>query len=257
MICDKLLEKYVNLIILAAGIGRRLYPLTKDTPKSLLDLGDGSTLLDKQLEIAALHDEIDKVYVISGYRTEQIEARLEEHKHKLDVDVIFNPFFDVSNNLLSLWCAQHLLLEKDFLVSNGDNIYKSHVYGKIIEGNKDGIHLVIDYKDDYDEDDMKVLLKDGSVNRVSKKIDANEAQAESVGFIRVTGEAARKTFHTKLMSMVKDLDRRDDFWLEIFNSLIEDGVLVSPIEIGEHDWGEMDFHPDINAMRQAITDNIF
>ena len=159
----------MNLIILAAGIGRRLYPLTKDTPKSLLDLGDGSTLLDKQLEIAALHDEIDKVYVVSGYRTEQIEARLEEHKHKLDVDVIFNPFFDVSNNLLSLWCAHSVLLEKDFLVSNGDNIYKSHVYGKIIGDNQDGIHLVIDYKNDYDEDDMKVLLKDGSIERVSKK----------------------------------------------------------------------------------------
>ncbi len=247
----------MNLIILAAGIGRRLYPLTKDTPKSLLDLGDGSTLLDKQLEIAAQHDEIDKVYVISGYRTEQIEARLEEHKHKLDVDVIFNPFFDVSNNLISLWCAHHLLLGEDFLVSNGDNIYKSHVYGKIIEGNKEGIHLVIDYKDEYDDDDMKVLLQDGSIKRVSKKIPVDEAQAESVGFIRVTGEASRKTFYNMLMSMVKDLDRRDEFWLEVFNCLIKAGVPVSPIEIDEHDWGEMDYHPDINAMRQAITNNIF
>lgn len=71
---DTFVEKYVNLIILAARTGRRLYPLTKDTPKSLLDLGDGDTLLDRQLEIAAMHDEIDKVYVISGYRTEQIEV---------------------------------------------------------------------------------------------------------------------------------------------------------------------------------------
>jgi choline kinase len=247
----------VNLIILAAGIGRRLYPLTKDTPKSLLDLGDGDTLLDKQLEIAALHDEIDKVYVISGYRTEQIEARLEEHKHKLDVDVIFNPFFDISNNLISLWCANHLFLGKDFLVSNGDNIYKSHVYGKIIGDNREGIHLVIDHKDKYDADDMKVLLQEGSIERVSKKIHIDEAQAESVGFIRVTGESSRRQFYDMLMSMVKDLDRRDDFWLEVFNCLVESGITVTPIEIDEHDWGEMDYHPDINAMRQAITENIF
>lgn len=247
----------MNLIILAAGIGRRLYPLTKDKPKSLLDLGNGDTLLDKQLEIAAQHEEIDKVYVISGYRTEQIEERLEEHKHKLDVDVIFNPFFDVSNNLISLWCASHLFLEKDFLVSNGDNIYKSHVYGKIIGDNKEGIHLVIDYKDDYDADDMKVVLQEGSIQRVSKLIDIEDTDAESVGFIRVTGESSRKLFYDMLISMVKDLDRRDDFWLEIFNCLVEEGVTVFPIEIGQHDWGEMDYHPDMKAMRRAITENIF
>lgn len=247
----------MNLIILAAGIGRRLYPLTKDTPKSLLDLGNGDTLLDKQLEIAAMHDEIDKVYVISGYRTEQIEARLEEHKHKLDVDVIFNPFYDISNNLMSLWCAHSIMLEKDFLISNGDNIYKSHVYGEIIADNQEGIYLVIDYKDEYDEDDMKVILREGSIEKISKKISIDQAQAESVGFVRVSGESSRKIFHDMLLSIVKDLDRRDDFWLEVFNCLIESGETVSPIEIGEHDWGEMDYHPDVNAMRQAITKDIF
>lgn len=173
------------------------------------------------------------------------------------MDVIFNPFFDISNNLISLWCAYPVLLEKDFLISNGDNIYKSHVYGKIIEDNQEGIYLVIDRKDEYDEDDMKAILREGSIERVSKKIHADEAHAESVGFVRVTGEASRKSFYDMLMSMVKDLNRRDDFWLEVFNCLVKAGTAVLPIEIDEHDWGELDFHPDINAMRQAINENIF
>jgi choline kinase len=248
----------MNLIILAAGQGKRLYPLTKDTPKSLLDLGDGTTLLDRQLENAIASHTLHKVYVITGYLSEQLEHKLKNYREQADIEVLYNPYYDVSNNLLSLWCAHYLMLEEDFLVSNGDNIYKAHVYDQVLAGDHDGIQLTIDYKSHYDNDDMKVRLDDQRhVLQVSKKIEPAEAQAESVGLVMVRGSSMRSRFHDKLLQMVKQSENRDAFWLEIFNSLAADGQKVTTCEINHDDWGEVDFHPDIEAMRKAVFKRIF
>lgn len=248
----------MNLIILAAGQGKRLYPLTKDTPKSLLDLGDGSTLLDRQLENAIASHTLHKVYVITGYLSEQLEAKLESYRDQADIEVVYNPYYDVSNNLLSLWCAHYLMLEEDFLVSNGDNIYKPHVYDQVLAGDHEAIQLTIDHKDHYDSDDMKVRIDEQRhVQQVSKKIEAADAQAESVGLVMVRGAAMRTRFHDKLMQMVKQPESRDAFWLEIFNSLVADGHTITTCEINHDDWGEVDFHPDIEAMRKAVLKRIF
>jgi len=247
----------LNLIILAAGVGRRLYPLTKDKPKSLLDIGDGSTLLDKQLTIAVQTHRVDKVFIVAGYKVEQIESKIKEYEGQIDCEIIYNPFFDVSNNLMSLWCAHHLMLEEDFLITNGDNIYKTHVYDVLINDNEEGIYILTDKKDHNDEDDMKVLFEDGQVSLISKQIDIDEAQAESVGFIRISGKKSRQLFYQQLLSEIRQENGRDEFWLEIFNGLCREGHKVEALEIGEHEWGEMDFHPDVHLMKEAIMKEIF
>lgn len=247
----------MNLIILAAGTGSRLFPLTKDTPKSLIDLGDGTTLMDRQINNAASCNSISKVYIVTGYRSNQIEEHVEELDFDVPVEVIYNPFFDISNNLLSLWCANHLMLTEDFIVTNGDNIYNTGIYDRITEGIQDTIQLTIDYKDQYDDDDMKVLIESGHIKRVSKKIPLEDADAESVGLVLVRGEAKRRLLHNKLIAMAKDMENRNNFWLELFNSMIADGDAIDTYEISPHDWGEVDFHPDVEAVKAAIFKDLF
>ena len=66
----------MKIIILAAGKGERLYPLTKNTPKPLTDLGDGETLLEKQLKSLDESQVIDEVIIVIGYLHEQFESKL-------------------------------------------------------------------------------------------------------------------------------------------------------------------------------------
>ena len=196
--------------------------------------------------------------MITGYLTEQLEAKLESYRDKAEIEVVYNPYYDVSNNLLSLWCAHYLMLEEDFLVSNGDNIYKAHVYDQVLAGDHEAIQLTIDHKDHYDSDDMKVRIDEQrNILQVSKKIDPAEAQAESVGLVMVRGEAMRARFRDRLMQMVKQPESRDRFWLEIFNAMVADGEPVTTCEISHDDWGEVDFHPDIEAMRKAVFNRVF
>lgn len=248
----------MNLFILAAGKGSRLYPLTKFKPKSLIELQDGSTLLERQIEVAIQSGAFACIYIITGYMSEMIEERVRQYEGQR-IEVIYNPYFEVSNNLFSLWTAHYLFADEDFVISNGDNIYKRGIYRTLIEAApEESIQLTVDTKASYDEDDMKVCFRsDGCVARVSKEISPEEADAESLGLVLVRGPVHRAVFHAEVMKLVRRHEMMGAFWLEIFNSLIASGKSIRSCEVAQDCWAEIDYHPDMKALQQAITANLF
>ena len=248
----------MKLFILAAGKGTRLWPLTRNTPKSLIDLGDGTTLLERQIEAAINSKIFNEIIIITGYKAEQIEAKIQEYRNSINMTTIYNPFYDISNNLVSLWVANYRMLEDDFMITNGDNIYKEHVFSKVykaLENEREVIAITIDYKENYDEDDMKMILDDKrNVLRVHKEIPIEETKAESVGLALVKGSKSREVFVNTIRSLIRNKEYLNKFWLEIFNSLVNSGYIVKTVEIDKNDWKEVDFHPDIETLKRLILD---
>jgi len=246
----------MRMFILAAGTGSRLYPLTKNTPKSLLDLGHGSTLLESQIEAAIASEEIKEVCIITGYKSGQIEERIRSYAGNIRLRTVYNPFFESTNNLVSLWCAHLLMEDQDFVITNGDNLYRSGLLKThVIRHRQPGIYLTVSRKSGpYDEDDMKVVTDgDGNIARVSKEIPLQEAQAESVGLVMVRGERLRSIFANKVVNLLKNRDYLGRFWLETFNALAHDGVFTKTLEIPADAWSEVDFHPDIATIRAELS----
>ena len=243
----------MKLFILAAGTGTRLLPLTKNTPKSLIDLGDGTTLLERQISNAINSALFSEIVILTGYRTEQIEAKIKEYERDIKISTIFNPFYDTTNNLVSLWLANPQMLEKDFMITNGDNRYKENVYNEVYSDNNEIIQVTINYNDKYDDDDMKVTLNDdGTIVKIHKEIPLSDTHAESVGLALIKGEKSRKIFSDRLIQLVIDKDYLNTYWLVVFNALVDDGILIKTKEISKQDWREMDFHPDKEALRKMI-----
>ena len=243
----------MKVIILAAGKGERLMPLTSDRPKSLLELENGITLLESQL-ININKSGINKVIIITGYHTEKIESKVElySEKYNIDIKIIYNPFFDISNNLISLWQARYEMTS-DFIIINGDDIFKESVLSGLLEHNKnETITMVIDRKKEYDLDDMKLIIKNEKILKVSKKIPLGEANGESIGMIRVTGEA-RNIMVDTMEEMVRNKKNMKVFYLEMIQELINKGILVGLYEIGSKDWAEIDFHPDLEDIQKMIS----
>ena len=243
----------MKAIILAAGKGERLMPLTSDTPKSLLELENGTTLLESQL-ITINKTAIDKVVIVTGYLTEKIESKVQRYskKYNIDIQIIYNPFFDISNNLLSLWQARHEM-ESDFIIINGDDIFNDSVLLGLLEHDKNElITMVIDRKETYDKDDMKLIVENGRILEVSKKIALNEANGESIGMIRVTGEAKGIMVDT-MERMVRNKKNMQVFYLAMIQELINQGIVVGYHEISSKDWAEIDFHPDLEDIRKKIS----
>jgi choline kinase len=238
----------MRAIIIAAGKGTRLYPLTKNTPKSLLEIGKGLTLLESQLH-SLKENNIKDVTIIVGYRAEQIEAKLKKYDGDFNINTIFNPFYDCSNNLVSVWMARHLM-DDEFITINGDDLFKPSVIENLLKS-KNNITMVIDEKEKYDEDDMKVVHHDGLIQKVSKKIPIVETNGESIGIIKFSGKGP-KIYVNVLEEMVRKKENLNIFYLQAIQEIINKGYPVHFSKCAPDDWAELDFHPDLVLIKQYL-----
>jgi choline kinase len=242
----------MKIIILAAGKGERLYPLTKNTPKPLIDIGDGETLLEKQLKSLSESKVIDEVIILIGYLYEQVESKLKNFETDLKIRTLYNPFYDKSNNLITLWLGKHEM-NQDFLITNGDNLYIHDVVSDLVNKTNDGIYLTICYRNNLGEDDMKVVLDEHKkVLKVSKEI--TESNIESIGLVKVKGEKYRKIYQDVLEQLARNRNYLNKFWLETFNVLADKGVEINSFEIDKNKWREVDFHFDLKDLKELIKD---
>ena len=243
----------MKIIVLAAGMGERLMPLTRSRPKSLLEVGEGRTLLAEQLRRMRESAVIDECVYVVGYLADQIEAALDqEPASPMQVRTVFNPFFGVSNNLASLWLAR-AEMNGDFMVTNGDCLFPPEIHRDLVAQSGPGVGLCVNVKQGYDDDDMKVVLRDGMVAQVSKLIPTEAAHAESPGLAIVRGEAANRDFRGQLESLIRRPDMLDRFWLEVFNALVTAGGRVHPWTFPRGtNWREVDFHLDLDIIRSVL-----
>ena len=244
----------MRIIILAAGKGERLMPLTRNTPKPLLDLGHGSTLLEEQIASIQHAGVIDEIVLVVGYLAEQVEVKIHWHQaNGIRIRTLYNPFYEVSNNLMSLWFAQHEMTD-DFMVTNGDNLFLPEVFRELATTCGEGIFLATSAKPAYGYDDKKVTFSDGLVAQVSKAIPPERIDAESPGLALVRGARARALFQDQLEKLVRRKESMNRFWLEVFNQLYERGVPVHPFPFdGETGWQEVDFHSDVDKVKGLLV----
>ena len=109
------MHKASRAVIMAAGRGERMHPLTEKIPKPLIRVG-GKRMIDTVIE--ALHvNGIYEIYVVVGYLKEQFGQLEEEFP---GVTLIENPYYDTCNNIASLYMAREHL--EDCMILDGDQI---------------------------------------------------------------------------------------------------------------------------------------
>ncbi len=238
----------MRVIILAAGQGKRLYPLTKNCPKSLLEIGGGRSVLESQLKCVR-ETGLKDVTIVTGYKTEQIEAKIKDIED-IDISICYNPFFATSNNLISAWLAVRETGE-NFVLVNGDDVFKPHVLQGLLDSGHP-ITMVIDRKESYDTDDMKVVTRDDHIIKVSKEIPPEEANGESIGMMLFRGKG-RSIIGETLESMVRDEESKQIFYLAALQKIMDMGYPVRYFECAPEDWAEIDFHSDLSFIREHIN----
>ena len=102
----------MNAIILAAGMGTRLRPLTNEIPKCMVPV-NGVPMVERQIQFLK-EAGIDDITLVSGYKAE----RLDYLKEKYGVDIVFNTKYEVCNNIYSIYSAKERL--SDTYVIEGD-----------------------------------------------------------------------------------------------------------------------------------------
>ncbi len=238
----------MKMLILAAGTGSRLGPLTRNTPKSLLDLGHGLTLLETQLD-AIKPSGIHEVVLVTGYRSSQIEAKIQSYDG-FDFQIVYNPFFDISNNLVSAWMAMPYI-DDEFIIVNGDDVFRAEVLGRLLGTEGDAV-MVVSHKDSYDDDDMKVQIKGTLVRKVSKELTAEESNGESIGMIKFS-KAGRDWFFKELERSVRRKEALDWYYLRALQNMMDAGLPITYSSCAPNEWAEIDFHPDLVTLKERLS----
>ena len=233
-------------IILAAGQGRRLLPLTADRPKCLLQVA-GRLLLEWQVD-HLLAAGIADVTVVTGFRTDAVEALVASRWGGRGVQTLFNPFFEAADNLASCWLASGCM-SGDFLLLNGDTLFEAAVLDRLLRSPPAPITLTIDRKDSYDDDDMKVQLEGTRVRHVSKTLPHDQVQAESIGMLYFRGDGP-ELFRMAIESAMRHTTSLRLWYLSTIDALAGRGY-VQPCAITGLRWAEIDF-PDDLARADAL-----
>lgn len=130
----------MTYIILSAGKGTKLQPLTLNHPKSLYKLDDDTTILQRLARTIRKYDEDAEIVVVVGYMYKHIQKELEDD----NVRFVHNPFFSVTSSMGSLWFAKGFLQRENVTVINGDIVASDALLEDIICKHTDYPHILLD-----------------------------------------------------------------------------------------------------------------
>ena len=239
----------MKALILSAGQGSRLLPLTAETPKCLLPIGK-MTLIEWQLS-ALIACGINEVVVVTGYGSEQVDQLLARwQRPDLTIRTLFNPFFNVADNLASCWLARYEM-DRDFLIVNGDTLFEPDVLKTVIASPTAPITITVDRKACYDSDDMKVQLEGDRLLAVGKTLSADVTNGESIGML-LFRENGPKLFADILDQFMHTPEGLKTWYLRAIDRLAKTGA-VKAVSIEGRSWGEVDFLEDLERARQMVT----
>jgi len=244
----------VKVLILSAGQGRRLHPLTDDTPKCLLPVRGDEPVLEVQLRALA-EAGVDEAVVVTGFGADRVEEYVAARPPgEMCVTTIYNPFFAVSDNLATCWLAREQM-RGDFMILNGDTLFEPSVPRRLLAADDAPLTLAINRKDEYDDDDMKVSLKDGKrLVAVGKDLDPRIVDGESIGLMRFR-EDGGSSFCEILERVVREPDAVKRWYLSAVNELAQT-IRVATVAITGLWWGELDSPADLAELRAALSDEV-
>jgi len=240
-----------HAILLSAGQGSRLLPLTAERPKCLIDFS-GKSLIAWQIEMLA-RGGVRRIDVVTGFMTDMLEAHLAAIADpRVEIAVRFNPFFKVADNLGSCWIAREAM-RGDFLILNGDTLVSEEIVQRVQQPNHWPIAVTVDVKaEGYDSDDMKVERDaDGRLVHIGKTLTAAQSNAESIGFLAFRGEGA-DLFRETVRKAMRTPEGVQHWYLKVIDSIALTGK-VGTVSIEGLDWAEVDFLNDIEIATK-LTD---
>lgn len=231
----------MTAIILAAGVGSRLRPLTLDLPKCLLEVG-GRTLLDRQLE-ALDRAGVPDVTIVAGYRSDRIKACVGGA-----VRIIESPRYADTNSLYSLWLARDQL-SGGAVVLNSDVLAPNCLFARLVRSPFEDAVLV-DRQDHFEAEDMKVTLTEGRIVDFGKDLPAERAHAHNVGMAKFgpRGGANLAACLDRLVASGHENDWAPVAYREFAASWALAAVLTEGLP-----WIEIDYPADLERARVQIA----
>ncbi|MEK6899477.1 MAG: phosphocholine cytidylyltransferase family protein [Nanoarchaeota archaeon] len=227
-------------VILAAGIGKRLRPLTNHIPKVLLSVG-GKSILEHQLD--ALHlAGFKEVVIIIGFNKETVMKTAGNEYKGMKIIYRINNEYDTTNNLRSLWCARDTL-NVPFVQIHGDLILNSKILYTVISSSVESAVIIDNDSAHFVEDANRVRSENGRIIEINKVISFNDCDGKAIGIYKFSQLAA--------MEYIKNLEESKENTRDGFEVALRPTLKKIPfgiIDVTGLPYAEID---DLNDFRDA------
>jgi len=222
----------MKAILLAGGRGTRISRYIGESPKCTLDIG-GISLIRNTVELL-LKNKIE-VSVVVGYNKEMVINSLQG----LNVKYYYNPFYDITNSIASLWFARSELSGDDIIIANADVFWEQEILDIIKEDKQDQVMLMDTSRD------MDYLFKCEGTKLIDHGKELKDCTGEYVGIAKISKEFLNK-FYGRLETLI-DGQYHNLWWENVLYSFI--GKLdINVKDINGVFWSEIDFIEDYNRI---------
>jgi Predicted sugar nucleotidyltransferases len=235
----------MKVIMLAAGVGKRMSAVTNIIPKCLIKVGE-KTLLERHLDTISLLGIKDIVFVV-GHFKEKIKETVEKNNNGFNITYIENEQY-TKGSILSLWYARDELND-DVLIMDADVLYHDKLLRKLVESRNKNCFLLDTNCDDTGEE-MMLFVKEDKVVGISKVHSYDcDFKGEGVGFFKLAANDGHK-----LKNILEEFEQAGKVNNEYEDSLHE---LLSHCTVGfesvdDLPWIEIDFEEDIERAGREV-----
>lgn len=248
-------------VILSAGMGTRLRPLTDEIPKPLLEISN-TTLLERMIR-NCINAGIRDFILIVGYEKEKIFEIAPKLEEKLDISIriIENKEYDVTNTSVSAYLASSYIEKEnldDFILINGDNVVDPEIITRIAK--TDNTSLIVDNFKDLNEESFKLILNDvkkadsrianGIIAEIGKEIDISSSTGEFIGVSKVIKEDVSRFNEILIRLIDEDKQNYYDF---AYKPLSRDTAINFVLTNGLK-WTEIDDYNDWKIANRLIRE---
>jgi HAD superfamily hydrolase (TIGR01450 family) len=241
----------MRAIILAAGVGSRLHPITLEKPKTLVTVNN-KPMIDHIVD-ALLYAGVIDIVVCVGYRSSQLVAHLTDtYGSTANLTFVENEVYAKTNNMHSLYLAREYLAG-DVLLMNADLVFDKEIIAELVKA--PGCAVAVD-KGNYIEESMKIVVSHGGIDGISKQIPREAAYGSSIDVYKFDAEATQV-----LSSYIRHIIEVEGVltqWTEVLLDRVfkEKLVKAAPFDIGDRKWFEIDNFDDLAAAEIKFNEHL-
>lgn len=233
----------MKFIILNSGLGSRLYDLTENIPKSLVQINENQTIFSRAIKILSLYS---KDFIITtGYLNNVLVDYINTNFSDLSFTFVHNPVYDKTNYIKSLDLIDDI--DDDIVLLHGDLVFSKQVANDIINSNNSSV--VIDSSIDLPKDDFKAKIVDNKVKFISTKYFDDDAVA-CQPFYKLKKEDWN-LWKLKIHEFCKN-GNTNVYAEDALNELLNQEITLNPLDIKGDLCSEIDTKDDLKRIKELL-----
>lgn len=236
----------MKYIFLVAGKGTRLHPLTLKHPKSMYKLDENVTIIQRMVELIRKYDNEADIVIVTGHMHKKIEEQINY------ATFVYNPFYEFTNSIASLWFAQEHLEADNVVLIDGDIVASDSLVKDIVTLPVNGAYVLLDSSIKNDGD-YNVEVSGDEVLVMSKDLDSY--YGEYAGITKLS-RSSSDLFRKEVNDMVES--GFFDQWYEnaLVQLIFKTNFKLRYIDIINYSWTEVDSVNDLLMAKQIYLKDI-